>query len=69
MVLFVDLEDDDEAYSNLNHDHAIHTARLQKLRLDEPAAATLDGPSIHGDGRQDERLIYSSFSAVLSCYP
>jgi hypothetical protein len=69
MVLFVDLEDDDEEHSNLNHDHAIHTARLQKLRLDEPAAAAVDRTSIHGDGRQDERLIYSSFSAVLSCYP
>jgi hypothetical protein len=67
MVLFVDLEDDDEEYSNLSHDHAIHTARLQKLRLDEPAA--IDATRIQGDGSQDEHLIYSSFSAVLSCYP
>jgi hypothetical protein len=68
MVLFVDLEDGDEEYSNLDHDHAIQTARLQKLRLDEPAAE-IESTSIHGDGNQDEHLIYNGFSAVLSCYP
>ena len=68
MVLFVDLEDDDEEYSNLNHDHAIHAARLQKLRLEE-SAAEVQRAIIRGDGDQDEPLSYNGFSAVLSCYP
>jgi hypothetical protein len=67
MVLFVDLDDDDEEYSNLNHDRAIHTARLQKLRLEEPAAKVQVTNTAHGD--QDERLSYNGFPAVLSCYP
>lgn len=68
MVLFVDLEDDDDEYSNLSHDHTIRTARLQKLRLEEPAAE-LQSTSSHRDGIQDERLSCNGFSAVLSCYP
>jgi hypothetical protein len=68
MVLFVDLEDDDEEYSNLNHDHAIHAAQLHKLRPEE-ATAEMQTATIRGDGDQDEPLSYNGFSAALSCYP
>ena len=68
MVLFVDLEDDDEEYSNLTRDNAIHTAQLQKLKLEESGSDSL-AASTHGDRHQDEHVSYNGFSAALSCYP
>ena len=68
MVLFVDLEDDDEEYSTLDRDHAIHAAQLQKLRLEESGTES-QKKTTHGEGDQDEQLSYNGFSAVLSCYP
>jgi hypothetical protein len=69
MVLFVDLDDDDDdEYSTVNHDRAIHTAGLQKLRLEDPASET-QRTHKYGDGEQDKHLRYNAFSAALSCYP
>jgi hypothetical protein len=69
MVLFVDLEgDDDVECPSLNHDHAINVARLQKLRLEEPGTSSRAAYT-DGDQDQDEHISYNGFSAVLSCYP
>jgi hypothetical protein len=68
MVLFVDLEGDDEEYPSLNHDHATNVARLQKLKLEDPGTSSRAAYTSGGQD-QDEHISYNGFSAVLSCYP
>ena len=70
MVVFVDLDGDEDEPQNLHDErHLLSTTQLQKLRLD----SRLSRPaSLPADSEEDQRspdVNKNGFSAALGCYP
>ncbi len=79
MVVFVDLDGDDEELQDIQHSlthHALTSQHLQKLRIRDVQSEYHDGDCSSDDRNNDEVKIaerwnpnINSFSAALSCYP